>query len=112
MAVELKETIDKRREEIMDACDKLYEEKGFQDITIKDISAETNFSRPSIYNYFRSKEEIFLGLLTREYEEWNHSLLEIAEGTKTLNKDGSSDGSRTHDLPLRRQTLYPTELPN
>lgn len=43
MAVELKETIDKRREEIMDACDKLYEEKGFQDITIKDISAETNF---------------------------------------------------------------------
>lgn len=88
MAVESKEIIDKRREEIMDACDKLYEERGFHDITIKDISVETSFSRPSIYNYFRSKEEIFLGLLTREYEEWNHSLLEIAEGNKTLNKDG------------------------
>ena len=29
MAVELKETIDKRREEIMDACEKLYETKAF-----------------------------------------------------------------------------------
>ena len=67
MAVELKETIDRRREEIMDACEKLYETMGFHSITIKNISTETSFSRPSIYNYFQTKEEIFLGLLTREY---------------------------------------------
>ena len=77
MAVENKETIDKRREEIMDACEKLYETMGFQSINIKVISTETSFSRPSIYNYFQTKEEIFLGLLTREYMKWNEALRSI-----------------------------------
>ena len=58
-----------RRAEILNACDRLYREKGFREITIKDISQETSFSRPSIYNYFETKEEIFLGLLTREYKQ-------------------------------------------
>ena len=87
MAVELKETIDKRREEIMDACEKLYETKGFHSITIKDISVETSFSRPSIYNYFQTKEEIFLGLLTREYRKWNCDIAKIIDSKKKLNED-------------------------
>ena len=88
MAVELKETIDKRREEIMDACEKLYETKGFHSTTIKDISVETSFSRPSIYNYFQTKEEIFLGLLTREYRKWNIAIAGIIGSNKKLSKDG------------------------
>ncbi len=87
MAVELKETIDKRREEIMDACERLYETKGLHDITIKDISTETSFSRPSIYNYFQTKEEIFLGLLTREYMKWNESLKGIVNRNADIDKD-------------------------
>lgn len=54
-----------RREEIINACSELYETMGFRDITLKEIGAYTSFSRPSIYNYFKTKEEIFLGLLTR-----------------------------------------------
>ena len=87
MAVELKETIDKRREEIMDACERLYETKGFHEITIKDISIETSFSRPSIYNYFQTKEEIFLGILTREYLKWNASLKVISRYENVLTKE-------------------------
>ena len=71
---------DVRKQEILNACDRLYQEKGFREITIKDISQETSFSRPSIYNYFETKEEIFLGLLTREYELWIGDLEEIAAG--------------------------------
>ncbi len=87
MAVELKETIDKRREEIMDACEKLYETMGFQSINIKIISTETSFSRPSIYNYFQTKEEIFLGLLTREYKKWNDALKSIIERNADMDED-------------------------
>lgn len=87
MAVELKETIDRRREEIMDACEKLYETMGFHNITIKSISTETSFSRPSIYNYFQTKEEIFLGLLTREYMKWNDSLRLIIKRNSDMDKD-------------------------
>ena len=87
MAVEHKETIDKRREEIMDACEKLYEIMGFQSINIKVISTETSFSRPSIYNYFQTKEEIFLGLLTREYIKWNDALRNIIGRNADMGKD-------------------------
>ena len=53
---------DLRKEEIIKACTDLYDKYNFKDITIKLISEQTTFSRPSIYNYFETKEEIFLAL--------------------------------------------------
>ena len=57
-----------RREEIINACEKLYRTMRFKEITIKEIGRETSFTRTSIYNYFETKEEIFLALLKREYD--------------------------------------------
>lgn len=59
-----------RKEEIINACEKLYHTMSFKEITLKEISRETTFSRTSIYNYFQTKEEIFLALLKREYDLW------------------------------------------
>lgn len=59
-----------RKEEIVQACASLYKTTAFKNITIKDIAAATSFTRTSIYNYFQTKEEIFLALLQREYEQW------------------------------------------
>lgn len=73
-----------RREEIVSACAKLYGTMGFRDVTIKEIGAETSFSRPSIYNYFETKEEIFLALLQREYEAWADELERIPAEQDTL----------------------------
>ena len=53
------ELINARKEEIINACAALYETMSFKEITIRDISEKTSFSRPSIYNYFQTKEEIF-----------------------------------------------------
>lgn len=57
-----------RREEILTACRKLYETRSFKEITLKEIGQQTSFTRTSIYNYFETKEEIFLALFQREYE--------------------------------------------
>ena len=57
-----------RRGEIVDACRKLYESMSFKEITLKEIGQQTSFTRTSIYNYFETKEEIFLALFQREYE--------------------------------------------
>ena len=66
-----------REEEILNACEKLYRTMNFRDVTIKEIGAETSFSRPSIYNYFQTKEEIFLRLFEREYLTWCEDLAAI-----------------------------------
>ena len=57
-----------RKQEIIDACKTLYEKMSFKEITIKEIGKVTSFTRTSIYNYFQTKEEIFLALLQQEYE--------------------------------------------
>ena len=58
-----------RREEIIDACRKLYETMSFKDITLKEIGQQTSFTRTSIYNYFETKEEIFLALFAQQVEQ-------------------------------------------
>ncbi|MBQ4428875.1 MAG: TetR family transcriptional regulator [Clostridia bacterium] len=63
-----------RTEEILNACERLYARMSFKEVTIKEIGAETSFSRPSIYNYFQTKEEIFLALFEREYLLWGDEL--------------------------------------
>ena len=68
---------DERKDEIINACEELYQTKSFKEITLKDISEKTTFSRPSIYNYFQTKEEIFLALFKREYERWLKDLEDI-----------------------------------
>lgn len=73
-----------RREEILNACEKLYETTNFKDITLKEIGKETTFTRSSIYNYFHTKEEIFLGLLKREYDLWVDALNQAIRGSDRM----------------------------
>ena len=76
-----------RKEEIISACEKLYQTMSFKDITLKEIGNETSFSRPTIYNYFQTKEEIFLALYELEYDRWNEELTDILKNNETLTKE-------------------------
>ncbi len=80
-----------RREEIIDACAKLYETMSFKEITLKEIGKVTSFNRTSIYNYFDTKEEIFLALMQREYEEWAAELRDLAKNGKIENRRGLAE---------------------
>ena len=85
------ELIEKRREEIINACEQLYQTMSFKEITLKEIGNVTSFSRPTIYNYFQTKEEIFLALFEREYDRWNESLTEILEADEALSTSELAD---------------------
>ena len=77
-----------RKEEIINACAELYGTMGFREITIRDIGAKTSFTRTSIYNYFQTKEEIFLALLQREHELWTADIEAIERGNGALTAEG------------------------
>ena len=96
--------IAERREEIIDACVKLYQKLSFKEITLKEIGKETSFSRPTIYNYFETKEEIFLALFEREYERWNEELNNIYNDNKTLSPEKLAD-KISRSLASREQLL-------
>ena len=93
-----------RKEEIINACEKLYHTMSFKEITLKEIGRETSFSRTSIYNYFQTKEEIFLALLKREYDEWIMQLREAIDTHEKMSNDEIAD-TLAKTLDDRRQLL-------
>ena len=96
--------ITERREEIINACEKLYQKLSFKEITLKEIGKETSFSRPTIYNYFETKEEIFLALYEREYVRWNEELNAIYNENKKLSAEALAKKIAT-SLANRQQLL-------
>ena len=109
------EIIAQRREEIVNACEQLYQTMSFKDITLKEIGNVTSFSRPTIYNYFHTKEEIFLALYEREYGRWNADLEKILNSDQDYNAEQLADqiarslGRREQLLKLLAMNNYDME---
>ena len=93
-----------RKEEIINACEQLYQTMSFKEITLKEIGNVTSFTRTSIYNYFQTKEEIFLALFQREYDRWNEDLTNILNENEQLTKKELAE-LISHSLAGRKQLL-------
>ncbi|MBQ1335658.1 MAG: TetR/AcrR family transcriptional regulator [Selenomonadaceae bacterium] len=93
-----------RREEIIDACAKLYETMSFKEVTLKEIGQVTTFNRTAIYNYFNTKEEIFLALMQREYECWTRELDELIKAHEQMTRDELAR-ALAHSLEKRERLL-------
>lgn len=92
------------RDEILMAAEKLSATREYRDISLGDIAGLTSLSRPSIYTYFNTKEEIFLGLLKREFGRWGDALaaLDPAKvGTKPAFAEALALLLEEHALMLR-----------
>lgn len=78
--------IQERKQEILRVAIALYENMKLSDITMKDISQRISFSRASIYNYFPTKESIFLAFLTEEVSAWDKELRDVEESNTILSR--------------------------
>lgn len=54
-----------RRNQILDAATKVFAAKGFHRATIKDVAKTAGIADGTIYNYFKNKTALILGLLDR-----------------------------------------------
>ena len=59
-----------RQQEIIKACEELYETMEYEEISIKEIAKSTSICRSNIYNYYQTKDEIFLDILEKDYLSW------------------------------------------
>ena len=109
------ELTEARRTEIMEACKGLYEQMTFKEVNLKEIGKVTSFTRTSIYNYFESKEEIFLAIFEDEYLKWMQDLQEIIDDGKILPREklakklAETLGRRKLMLKLLSVNLYDME---
>lgn len=54
-----------RREQILQAAQKLFAENGFRETNLNDVATQLGFRRQAVYHYFRSKEDILYELIDR-----------------------------------------------
>jgi AcrR family transcriptional regulator len=85
--VKKEETVVKNLEKIFDAAMKISNKKGFQAMSMRDLSRETGLSMGALYAYFSSKEEL-LEMLQRQGRTITRRILEegIAAETHPLQK--------------------------
>lgn len=110
-----KEEAEARRNEIIDACEALYREESYRDITMTQVGERVSFGRANVYNYFRCKDEILLALLQREHERWIEDLVALRQSPETLDAERIAEGlaesiqKRTSMLKLLAMNVYDIE---
>jgi len=102
--IENAELIRARKDEIVKVCEKLYETHSYKEITIKEIASFTSCTRSSIYNYFQTREEIFLAFLGQEYRKWVDDLSILEKEGQAFNKQHLAEGI-AHSLENRGKML-------
>ncbi len=64
----------RRREDILEAAKKVFAEKGFSGSTLDEIALRAEYGKGTIYNYFSSKEELFLTLVREGLQSFKNTV--------------------------------------
>ena len=62
---------------ILDAAEKVFAQRGYTQASVDDIAKEAQFSKATIYRYFKSKSSIFIEVIKNSFEELLSELEEI-----------------------------------
>jgi len=72
-----------RRAQILDAAFALHEDADLEAVSMDEVARKAGVAKGTLYLYFRTKEELFLGLLERAFEAWFDELdakLSVGQG--------------------------------
>ena len=73
---------DPKREQIIKVASRIFGKYGFQKTTMDEIARTAHRAKGSIYYYFRSKEDLFLAVVSREMDTLREALQIAAEEKK------------------------------
>lgn len=62
--------IQERIQDIINAASEIYNDLGYEGLNFSAISEYTKFTRPNIYKYFKTKDEILLEILKEDMASW------------------------------------------
>ncbi len=68
-----------RREELVDAAMKVFYSRGFHASSLDDILSESGVSRMTLYNHFKSKDELIIAAMRRRDEIFRNKLMKFVE---------------------------------
>jgi len=72
----------RHREEILEAALILFSSKGFHTVSMQDIASESEFGVGTLYNFFESKEQLFVELMKAGIEKIGQLLIPILDSNQ------------------------------
>jgi AcrR family transcriptional regulator len=82
---------DRRIQGIMRAAKKIFFAKGYSKATMDEIALEAEISKPTIYQYFDTKDDLFFSLLIPVIEDIGHQVNEINQGLEAREYTSGAD---------------------
>jgi len=89
-----------RSEQILSAAIRLFEHTNYEKLKMIDIAKEANVSKGTLFNYFSSKETLFMEILFKEYAKRWEKLIEL------LNQYDQMDYPEFKQFVLDEMALY------
>jgi AcrR family transcriptional regulator len=68
-----------RKTEIINAAERVFFEKGFESSTMEDIAKEAEFTKKTLYSYFKSKDELYFEIMLSAFNLLNELLDNVLE---------------------------------
>ena len=59
---------DRRWQQVLDAAQALFEEKGYQATTLQDVASKVQILAPSLYYYIKTKEDLLFSVMKRAHQ--------------------------------------------
>jgi len=59
---------EERKDQIMNAAEEVFTQKGFSDARMDDIAQETGLSKGTLYLYYKSKDDLIIAILDRLFQ--------------------------------------------
>jgi TetR/AcrR family transcriptional regulator len=92
---------EKRRIGIVDAAEKLFYQKGFDNVTMDEIADAVELSKGSLYVYFRNKDSLFFAIVDRVHREYFRQFRELLD-------ENASGGEQIRTM-IRHLVVYTKE---
>ncbi|MEY8869649.1 TetR/AcrR family transcriptional regulator [Meridianimaribacter flavus] len=100
-----------RKDEIIRTAAKLFKEKGYSAVTMRDLATEMGMKAASLYNHINSKQEILKEIIISLAEEFTSGLQEIQKSNKS-NIDKLKDVVELHVNITSKNTYGMASLNN
>ncbi|MBR9922970.1 MAG: TetR/AcrR family transcriptional regulator [Bacteroidetes bacterium] len=87
-----------KENQILDAAERIFSEIGFRNTRMEDIAREIGMSKGSVYFYFESKENLYMAVTYRAFEE-------LIRGYKACSASTKDENGKTAVVELFRYHL-------
>lgn len=79
---------EQRKQQIMDCARKLFAADGYYQAQISDIQKASNVARGTVYQYFKSKDDLFTAILEDLFIKWKSALADTPDQDSEEYKSG------------------------